>query len=54
MDKLKKEYQDNPDFRKYVDRYAAGREIPVEEALKHRMVMLVLEYRSKAVSEKNN
>lgn len=45
----RKKYQESADFRRYVDRYASGyqsgRRIPVEEALRHKIVRLVAEER---------
>ncbi|MCM1026508.1 MAG: hypothetical protein NC432_08715 [Roseburia sp.] len=46
---LQKKYREDAGLRRYVDRYASGYQsggrIPVEEALRHRIVRLVAEER---------
>lgn len=45
------EYENNPDFKEYVDRYARDHKISVEEALKHKLVQEVREcYKEKRIA----
>ena len=41
---LKKMYEENKDFRRYVDRYAAQYDLTLEEALLHAVVRNAAEY----------
>lgn len=42
--KIKSFYYNNPDFRKYVDRYCLTYNIQVDEALTHEIVRLTYQY----------
>lgn len=39
------EYENNPEFREYVDKYAKARGISVAEALTHKIVEVFYEYK---------
>jgi len=41
---IKNFYRDNPDFRKYVDRYCLTYKLQVDEALTHEIVRLTYQY----------
>lgn len=40
MDKYKRAYETNEDFKRFVDRHATDHKITVDEALKHLLVQL--------------
>ena len=44
MSNLENEYSDNPDFRKYVDKYCKRYNLTVEEALRQEIVKQVYLY----------
>lgn len=47
------EYANNPDFKRYVDRYARDHKISVAEALQHKLVQEAREYYKEKRISKN-
>lgn len=52
MNDIREFYNSNKDFQTYVDKYARARNLPVDEALGHRLVNIAAEY-YKALNEEN-